>query len=68
MCPIFWWVWVVEHCFLNFPSCMEWSRNLINRCTSDESAQRFFDLMHAYSARAKAVHSGFRDESVARKY
>jgi altronate hydrolase len=34
-------------------------QELINRCTADDLAQRFFDLMQAYSARAKAVHSGF---------
>jgi len=32
---------------------------LINRCASDALAQRFYDLMHAYSARARAVQSGF---------
>jgi altronate hydrolase len=34
-------------------------QELINRCATDELAQRFYDLMQAYSARAKAVHSGF---------
>jgi altronate hydrolase len=34
-------------------------QELINRCATDEDAQRFYDLMHAYSARAKAVQSGF---------
>jgi altronate hydrolase len=42
-----------------FPELHGVEQELINRCTSDELAQRFFDLMHAYSARAKAVHSGF---------
>ena len=34
-------------------------KEIINRCATDELAQEFFDLMQAYSARAKAVHSGF---------
>ena len=31
----------------------------MNRCATDELAQRFYDLMHAYAARARAVQSGF---------
>jgi altronate hydrolase len=42
-----------------FPELHGVEQELINRCTTDELAQRFFDLMQAYSARAKAVHSGF---------
>ena len=42
-----------------FPELHGVEQELINRCTTDEVAQRFYDLMHAYSARAKAVHSGF---------
>ena len=42
-----------------FPELHGVEQELINRCASDEVAQRFYDLMQAYSARAKAVHSGF---------
>ena len=42
-----------------FPELHGVEQELINRCTTDELAQRFYDLMQAYSARAKAVHSGF---------
>ncbi len=42
-----------------FPELHGVEQELINRCATDELAQRFFDLMQAYSARAKAVHSGF---------
>lgn len=42
-----------------FPELHGVEQELINRCVSDELAQRFYDLMQAYSARAKAVHSGF---------
>jgi len=42
-----------------FPELHGVEQELINRCASDELAQRFFDLMQAYSARAKAVQSGF---------
>jgi len=42
-----------------FPELHGVEQELINRCATDEVAQRFFDLMQAYSARAKAVHSGF---------
>ncbi len=42
-----------------FPELHGVEQELINRCVTDELAQRFYDLMHAYSARAKAVHSGF---------
>ena len=42
-----------------FPELHGVEQELINRCTSDELAQRFYELMQAYSARAKAVHSGF---------
>lgn len=42
-----------------FPELHGVEQELINRCATDEMAQRFYDLMQAYSARAKAVHSGF---------
>jgi altronate hydrolase len=42
-----------------FPELHGVEQELINRCVSDEIAQRFFHLMQDYSARAKAVHSGF---------
>src|SRR5579862_2361558 len=42
-----------------FPELHGVEQELINRCATDELAQSFFDLMQAYSARAKAVHSGF---------
>jgi altronate hydrolase len=42
-----------------FPELHGVEQELINRCATDELAQRFSDLMHAYAARAKAVQSGF---------
>jgi altronate hydrolase len=42
-----------------FPELHGVEQELIDRCATDELAQRFFDLMQAYSARARAVHSGF---------
>ncbi|MDE3188367.1 MAG: altronate dehydratase, partial [Acidobacteriota bacterium] len=42
-----------------FPELHGVEQELINRCVSDELAQRFYDLMQAYSARARAVQSGF---------
>jgi altronate hydrolase len=42
-----------------FPELHGVEQELINRCATDAVAQRFFALMQAYSARAKAVHSGF---------
>ena len=42
-----------------FPELHGVEQELINRCASDDLAQRFYDLMQAYSSRAKAVHSGF---------
>jgi altronate hydrolase len=42
-----------------FPELHGVEQELINRCGTDALAQRFYDLMHAYAARAKAVHSGF---------
>jgi altronate hydrolase len=42
-----------------FPELHGVEQELINRCATDELAQRFYDLMQTYSARAKAVHSGF---------
>ena len=42
-----------------FPELHGVEQEMINRCATDELAQRFYDLMHAYSARARAVQSGF---------
>ncbi|HEX4284908.1 MAG TPA: altronate dehydratase family protein [Terracidiphilus sp.] len=42
-----------------FPELHGVEQEIINRCSNDALAQRFYDLMQAYSARAKAVHSGF---------
>ena len=42
-----------------FPELHGVEQELINRCATDELAQRFYDLMQAYTARAKAVHSSF---------
>ena len=42
-----------------FPELHGVEQELINRCATDTLAQRFYDLMQAYSARAKAVQSGF---------
>ncbi|HEX7730448.1 MAG TPA: altronate dehydratase family protein, partial [Terracidiphilus sp.] len=42
-----------------FPELHGVEQELINRCATDELAQRFYNLMQAYSARARAVHSGF---------
>jgi altronate hydrolase len=42
-----------------FPELHGVEQEIVNRCATDELAHRFCDLMQAYSARAKAVHSGF---------
>ena len=42
-----------------FPELHGVEQELINRCSTDTLAQRFYDLMQAYQARARAVHSGF---------
>ncbi len=42
-----------------FPELHGVEQELINRCATDELAQRFYDLMQAYAARARAVQSGF---------
>ena len=42
-----------------FPELHGVEQELINRCTTDELAQQFYDLMHTYQARARAVQSGF---------
>jgi len=42
-----------------FPELHGVEQELINRCASDELAERFSHLMQTYAARAKAVHSGF---------
>ena len=42
-----------------FPELHGVEQELINRCATDELALRFYDLMQAYQARARAVQSGF---------
>lgn len=42
-----------------FPELCGVEQELINRCTSDESANKFVHLMRSYSASAEAVGSGF---------
>ena len=42
-----------------FPELCGVEQELIDRCETDEDAQRFARLMRAYEARARAVHSGF---------
>ncbi len=42
-----------------FPELHGVEQELINRCTSDELAQRFRDLMQTYAASARAVGSDF---------
>lgn len=42
-----------------FPELCGVEQELINRCATDELAERFRDLMQAYAARARAVQSGF---------
>jgi altronate hydrolase len=42
-----------------FPELHGVEQELINRCTTDQLAERFRDLMQTYAARAKAVFSGF---------
>ena len=42
-----------------FPELHGVEQELINRCTTDELAQRFRDLMQAYAASARAVNSDF---------
>src|SRR6266403_5353627 len=42
-----------------FPELCGVEQELINRCTTKESADRFIYLMRSYGARAKAVGSGF---------
>jgi len=42
-----------------FPELHGVEQELIDRCATDELAQRFSQLMQAYAARAKAAHSGF---------
>jgi len=42
-----------------FPELHGVEQELINRCTSDELAERFRTLMQEYQASARAVHSGF---------
>ncbi len=42
-----------------FPELCGVEQNLVDRCISDDVAQRFSQLMGDYAARAKAVRSGF---------
>ncbi|HWE87426.1 MAG TPA: altronate dehydratase family protein [Terracidiphilus sp.] len=42
-----------------FPELHGVEQELVNRCATDELAARFYNLMHAYAARAHAVQSGF---------
>jgi altronate hydrolase len=42
-----------------FPELCGSEQFLIDRCSSERSADRFIELMRSYAARAKAVHSGF---------
>lgn len=42
-----------------FPELCGVEQELVNRCTTDESARRYADLMRAYASRAEAVGSGF---------
>jgi altronate hydrolase len=42
-----------------FPELHGVEQELVNRCATDDLAQRFYHLMHAYAARAHAVQSGF---------
>src|SRR5205814_4767713 len=42
-----------------FPELCGVEQNLVDRCVSDDVAQRFSQLMGDYAARAKAVRSGF---------
>lgn len=42
-----------------FPELCGSEQSLIDRCASDEDANRFMELMRTYNARAKAVNSGF---------
>jgi altronate hydrolase len=42
-----------------FPELHGVEQELINRCVSDEAAERFAALMQAYAARARAVQSDF---------
>ena len=42
-----------------FPELHGVEQELVNRCATDELARKFYDLMHAYQDRARAVGSGF---------
>jgi altronate hydrolase len=42
-----------------FPELCGAEQNLIDRCTSEDLANRFISLMESYAARAQAVGSGF---------
>jgi altronate hydrolase len=42
-----------------FPELCGMEQTLINRCVDESDANRFIELMRAYAARAKEVHSGF---------
>jgi len=57
--PIWLWARVAPPCFPEFPELHGVEQELINRCTTDELAARFRDLMQAYAASARAVNSDF---------
>ncbi|MBK8566472.1 MAG: altronate dehydratase [Saprospiraceae bacterium] len=42
-----------------FPELNAVEQNLIDRCTTEENAQKFAQLMHSYSQRAQEAGSGF---------
>ena len=42
-----------------FPELCGVEQNIIDRCTSEETAKKFIDLMQTYDAQAHAVGSGF---------
>lgn len=42
-----------------FPELCGVEQELVNRCTNDEDAKRFMELMKAYEASAEAAESGF---------
>ena len=50
--PICWVSWAAKRCCREFPELHGVEQELINRCATDELAQRFYDLMQAYSASA----------------
>ena len=51
-----------------FPELHGVEQELINRCATDELAQRFFDLMQAYCSTRQGRALRLRDESLARQH